>query len=63
VAIERAQCGVVAGVGDHAAVADALNVLNADRERLRRLGESGRAAYTAEYAAETALARYSALVS
>jgi glycosyltransferase involved in cell wall biosynthesis len=63
VAIERAQCGVLAAPGDHDAVARALIAMKSDREWLQRLGESGRHAYATEYTAEHALASYTALVA
>lgn len=60
--IERAQCGIVAGVDEHESVRRALVSLSSDRALLRRLGESGQRLYEAELTAAHALARYDALV-
>jgi glycosyltransferase involved in cell wall biosynthesis len=61
-AVAEARCGALAAPGDPAAVTRALLELHADRERLRRLGEAGRATYLDTLTAGHAMARYSALV-
>jgi colanic acid biosynthesis glycosyl transferase WcaI len=60
--IAGAASGVCLRVNDVQGVADALIELDADRQRLRQLGDNARHYYAREFARECGLARYERMV-